>query len=82
MSKALGITFITLCLSLFLLTMWALISNLNRDTQTQKQWIKEKLITIEVDGKEYLFGEFNKNVVIIPKTPKCSCDKFSSDTIK
>jgi hypothetical protein len=74
MNKVFGILIVALCAFMLIVCMWALISHSVRNTQSQKNWVKEQLITIEVDGKEYLFGEFNKNVVIIPKTAKCSCD--------
>ncbi len=74
MNKVFGILIVALCAFMLIVCMWALISHSIRTPQSQKNWVKEQLITIEVDGKEYLFGEFNKNVVIIPKTAKCSCD--------
>lgn len=74
MNKIFGMLLIALCALMLIVCMWALISHSVRNPQSQKNWVKEQLITIEIDGKEYLFGEFNKNVVIIPKTTKCSCD--------
>jgi hypothetical protein len=74
MNKVLGMLLIALCAIMLVVCMWALISHSVKNPQSQKSWVKEQLITIEVDGKEYLFGEFNKNVVIIPKTADCSCD--------
>ena len=74
MNKILGMLLIALSAFMLVVCMWALISHSVRTPQTQKEWVKNQLITIEVDGKEYLYGDFNKNVVIIPKTAKCSCD--------
>lgn len=74
MNKVFGILIVALCAIMLVVCMWALISHSVRNPQSQKSWVKEQLITIEVDGKEYLFGEFNKNIVIVPKTAKCSCD--------
>ncbi len=74
MNKILGMLLIALSAFMLAVCMWALISHSVRNPQTQKEWVKNQLITIEVDGKEYLYGDFNKNVVIIPKTTKCSCD--------
>jgi uncharacterized membrane protein required for colicin V production len=74
MNKILGMLLIALSAFMLIVCMWALISHSVRNPQTQKEWVKNQLITIEVDGKEYLYGDFNKNVVIIPKTTKCSCD--------
>ena len=74
MNKVLGMLLIALCAIMLVVCMWALISHSVKNPQSQKSWVKEQLITIEVDGKEYLFGEFNNIVVIIPKTADCSCD--------
>ena len=74
MNKILGMLLIALSAFMLIVCMWALISHSVRNPQTQKEWVKNQLITIEVDGKEYLYGEFPKSTVMIPKTAKCSCD--------
>ena len=74
MNKVFGILIVALCAFMLVVCMWALISHSIRNPQTHKEWVKNQLITIEVDGKEYLYGEFPKSTLMVPKTPNCSCD--------
>lgn len=65
---------ITLSALLFISMMSYAIMTTDKQSQTYKDHVKDSFITIEIDGEEYLYGSFTKNVVLIPKTRKCSCD--------
>ncbi len=39
-----------------------------------KKFVNERFVTIKIDGQEYLWGQFNNGNILVPKTPKCSCD--------
>ena len=42
--------------------------------QKTEKLVNEIFITIKIDGQEYLWGQFHNGNILVPKTPKCSCD--------
>ena len=42
--------------------------------QKTEKLVNELFITVKIDGQEYLWGQFHNGNILVPKTPKCSCD--------
>ncbi len=37
--------------------------------------LQKKLITIQIDGEEYLYGHFGRTTILVPKYKSCKCSK-------
>ena len=71
MEKALMIL-LGVCLALALVVV---ISAAHKKITTKpEKFVNELFITVKIDGQEYLWGQFHNGNILVPKTPKCSCD--------
>ena len=60
-------------LMLFILG-FALYTKITATPQKTEKLVNELFITVKIDGQEYLWGQFHNGNILVPKTPKCSCD--------
>ena len=51
-----------------------LYTKLTDTPQKKEKLVNELFVTVKIDGQEYLWGQFHNGNILIPKTPKCSCD--------
>ena len=51
-----------------------LFTKITATPQKTEKLVNEIFITIKIDGQEYLWGQFHNGNILVPKTPKCSCD--------
>ena len=51
-----------------------LFTRITATPQKTEKLVNEIFITIKIDGQEYLWGQFHNGNILVPKTPKCSCD--------
>lgn len=52
----------------------ALYTKLTDTPQKKEKLVNELFVTVKIDGQEYLWGQFHNGNILVPKTPKCSCD--------
>ena len=51
-----------------------LFTKITATPQKTEKLVNELFITVKIDGQEYLWGQFHNGNILVPKTPKCSCD--------
>ena len=74
MNKVVGILLgVMIGLMLFIIG-FVLYTKITSTPQKTEKLVNELFITVKIDGQEYLWGQFHNGNVLVPKTPKCSCD--------
>jgi hypothetical protein len=53
---------------------FALYTKITDTPQKKEKLVNELFVTVKIDGQEYLWGQFHNGNILVPKTPKCSCD--------
>ena len=73
MSKTSLILLIALCLLCAAQIILAVVSYSDFTTKTKEQLLNERFSTVKIDGEDYLYGHYYKNVILIPKVKPCNC---------
>ena len=47
----------------------------NKNEKQREESISKKLITIQIDGEDYLYGHFGRTTILIPKAKSCKCSE-------
>lgn len=53
---------------------FALYTKITDTPQKKEKLVNELFVTVRIDNQEYLWGQFHNGNILVPKTPKCSCD--------
>ena len=73
MSKTSNILLIIICLFFVVDFVYTMVTYSEPATKIKKQYVNENLITINIDGEEYLYGRLNGTTVLVPKVKSCNC---------
>lgn len=73
MSKTSNILLLIISLLFLIHFIYTVVTYSEPKTKTTEQHVHEKLITIKIDGEEYLYGHLNGNTVLVPKVKSCNC---------
>lgn len=74
MNNAIGILLGVCLILMFIVLGFALYTKLTDTPQKKEKLVNELFVTVKIDGQEYLWGQFHNGNILVPKTPKCSCD--------
>ncbi len=74
MTKFFGAIVITMLFLLFTILITNIVSIYTKGDKHYQELINNQVTTVKIDGQEYIYANFHKNVILIPKTIKCSCD--------
>jgi hypothetical protein len=73
MSKTSYFLLIVLCLLFVIQFIYVIVTYSDSTTKTKEQLLNERFSTVKIDGEEYLYGHYYKNVILIPKVKPCNC---------
>jgi hypothetical protein len=73
MSKTSYFLLIALCLLFVIQFIYVIVTYSDSTTKTKEQLLNERFSTVKIDGEEYLYGHYYKNVILIPKVKPCNC---------